>query len=170
MDAMQLLFIVVAAATLGAALMVVTTRNLMHAALWLIATLFGIAVFYVLLSAGFLAVAQVVIYIGAIATLMIFVVMMTRRLVQDIRRQVNRGWWLAAILSITLFGGLSWMLSAWDGFFTQAAALPQGADPLVDLGQALVSPNAFILPFELASVLLLAAMIGAIMVAWERGR
>ncbi len=170
MDALQLLFIVVAAATLGAAFMVVTTRNLMHAALWLIAALFGIAIFYVLLNAGFLAVAQVVIYIGAIATLMIFVVMMTRRLVQDNRRQVNQGWWLAAILSIALFGGLAWMLSGWDGFFTQPAALPQGIDPLIVLGQALVSPNAFILPFELASVLLLAAMIGAILIAWERGK
>jgi NADH-quinone oxidoreductase subunit J len=170
MDAMQILFILVAAATLGTALMVVIVRNMMHAALWLIATLFGVAVFYVLLSAGFLAIAQVVIYIGAIATLMIFVVMMTRRIVQQNIPQTSSNWWLVMVLSLVLFGGLTWMLSAWEGFSTLAPPLPQDANPLVDLGQALVSPNAFILPFELASVLLLAAMIGAIMIAWERGK
>lgn len=170
MDAVQILFIIIAVVTLGAALMVVTTRNMMHAALWLIATLFGVAVFYALLNASFLAVAQVVIYIGAIATLMIFVVMMTRRIVQENIRQVNKNWWLAAVVSLVLFGGLAWMLSAWDGFWMQAQPLAQSANPLVDLGQALVSPNAYILPFELASVLLLAALVGAIMIAWERGR
>ncbi len=168
MDIMQIIFILLAAVTLGAALLVVTARNIMHAALWLIAALFGIAVFYVLLSAGFLAVAQVVIYIGAIATLMIFVVMMTRRIVKDQGAQLNRNWWLAALVSLLLFAGLSWLLSSWSGFSAQAPALPANANPLVDLGQALVSPNAYILPFELASVLLLAALIGAIMIAWER--
>ncbi len=170
MDAVQILFIIIAIVTLGAALMVVTTRNMMHAALWLIVTLFGVAVFYVMLNASFLAVAQVVIYIGAIATLMIFVVMMTRHIVQVNIQQVNKSWWLAAVVAVLLFGSLAWMLSAWDGFWSQAPALADGANPLVDLGQALVSPNAYILPFELASVLLLAALVGAIMIAWERGR
>jgi NADH-quinone oxidoreductase subunit J len=168
MDAAQILFVIVAIVTLGAALMVVTARNIMHAALWLIATLFGVAVFYALLNAAFLAVAQVVIYIGAIATLMIFVVMMTRHIVQENIRQVNKGWWLAALVSVVLFAGLAWMLSGWEGFWTQVQPLAPGADPLVALGQALVSPNAFVLPFELASVLLLAALIGAIMIAWEK--
>jgi NADH-quinone oxidoreductase subunit J len=170
MDAVQIIFILVAAATLGAALMVVTARNMMHAALWLIATLFGVAVFYALLSASFLAIAQVVIYIGAIATLMIFVVMMTNRITQGNIHRMNKSWWLAAVLAVVLFGGLAWMLSTWEGFSTLAPAMPANANPLVDLGQALVSPNAFILPFELASVLLLAALVGAIMIAWERGR
>jgi len=122
------------------------------------------------LNAAFLAVAQVVIYIGAIATLMIFVVMMTRHIMQENIRQATKNWWVAAVISVALFGGLAWMLSAWDGFWAQAQPLAQGANPLVDLGQALVSPNAYILPFELASVLLLAAMVGAITIAWERGK
>ena len=75
----QIVFILVAILTLGSALMVVTTRNLVHAALWLVVALFGVAVFFVLLHAGFLAVAQVVIYIGAIAILTIFTIMLTRR-------------------------------------------------------------------------------------------
>ena len=67
MTFIQLFFIFAAAATLGAALLVVTSRNLIHAALWLIVSLFGVAVFFVILNAGFLAMVQVVVYIGAIA-------------------------------------------------------------------------------------------------------
>ncbi len=168
MTAIQILFILVAAITLGAALLVVTTRNLMHAALWLILSLFGVAIFYVLLSAPFLAVAQVVVYIGAIAILMIFVVMMTRHLVIDSTPQVNSGWWLPAVISLVLFGGLGWMLSSWYGFSTPLPDLPAGIDLLQKLGIALVDPNAYALPFEVASVLLLAALIGAVMIAWDR--
>jgi hypothetical protein len=79
MSVMQLIFIIIAAISLGGALMVVTTRNLVHAALWLILTLFGVAVLFVLLNAGFLAIVQVVVYIGAIAILMIFAIMLTRQ-------------------------------------------------------------------------------------------
>ncbi len=168
MTALQILFIFVAVVTLGSALLVVTTRNLMHAAFWLILSLFGVAVYYVLLSAPFLAVAQVVIYIGAIAILMIFGVMMTRRLMKDSGAQVTSNWWIAAVVSLGLFSGLGWMLASWYGFSTPLADLPAGIDPLQQLGVALVSPNGFVLPFELASILLLAALVGAIMIAWDR--
>ncbi len=63
----QILFIIIAGITLGCALMVVTSRNLVHSALWLVAALFGVAIVFAILQAGFLAVVQVVIYIGAIA-------------------------------------------------------------------------------------------------------
>ena len=88
----QIVFILVAILTLGAALMVVTTRNLVHAALWLVVALFGVAVFFVLLHAGFLAVAQVVIYIGAIAILMIFTIMLTRRVAKMSDTQLSSNW------------------------------------------------------------------------------
>ena len=168
MTAIQILFILVAAVTLGAALMVVTTRNLVHAALWLIVSLFGVAVFFVLLHAGFLAVAQVVIYIGAISILLIFGIMLTRRIAEDVGPQLNSNWILAAIVSLVLFGGLVWILGSWPEIGALPPELASGADPLRQLGQALVSPNYYVLPFELASVLLLAALIGSIMVAWDR--
>jgi NADH-quinone oxidoreductase subunit J len=168
MTVMQLIFIIVAAATLGAAFMVVITNNLVHAALWLIVSLFGVAIFYVLLSAGFLAVAQVVIYIGAIAILLIFAIMLTRRIAEDTGPQVNSGWGWASLISLVLFNGLVWMLGSWEGTYTPRPELPAGIDPLRQLGEALVSPSHYVLPFEVASVLLLAALIGSIMVAWER--
>ena len=164
----QIIFILVAAASLGAALMVVITNNLVHATLWLIVSLFGVAVFYVLLNAGFLAVAQVVIYIGAIAILLIFAIMLTRRIAEDTGPQVTSGWGWAAVISLVLFSSLAWMLSSWGGFSTARPELPAGIDPLRQLGEALVSPDRYVLPFEVASVLLLAALIGSIMVAWER--
>ena len=166
MTPVQIIFIVTAILTLGSALLVVTTRNLVHAALWLIVTLFGVAVYYVMLNAGFLAVAQIVIYIGAIAILVIFAVMMTRRIVGGSGPQVNKIWWLAALLAAVVFASLVGVLSTWSGFTTPAPE--PAADPLVMLGKSLVDPQAYLLPFELASVLLLAALVGAIMIAWIR--
>ncbi len=165
---MQIIFLIVAVVTLGSAVMVVTVRNLVHAALWLILTLFGVAVTFALLNAPFFTVVEVVIYIGAISILMIFAIMLTRRSMQETGRSVNPGWWLAAFLSLVLFAGLLWMFSTWDGFSTTLPDLPAGVDQVRELGIALVSPNMYVLPFEVASVLLLAALIGAIVVAWER--
>lgn len=167
MDAAQILFLIVAAVTLGAAVMVVTSRNLIYSALWLVLALFGIAVFYAILSAGFLAVAQVVIYIGAIAILIVFAVMMTRRVMSADRPMLNSNWWIAALIAILLLVALGYMFSQWDGFFTQVqpVTIP---DTVTELGAALVDPARFVLPFELASVLLLAALIGSILIAWDK--
>lgn len=168
MTAIQLIFIIIAAITLGAAFMVVTARNLVHAALWLIVTLFGVASVFVMLNASFLAVAQVVIYIGAISILLIFAIMLTRRVAQDSGPQVNTNWIWGALVSILLFGGLVWVNSLWPGFRSTMPELSPGVDTLRQLGEALVSPNAYAIPFEIASVLLLAALVGAIIVAWDR--
>lgn len=168
MTPLQLIFLITAVAALGAAFMVVSSRNLVHAALWLILNLFGVAVLFVLLNAGFLAVAQVVIYIGAISILMIFAIMLTRRTAHEFGPQTNSSWPWAATIALALFGGLVWLLGSWGNFFTQAPGMSERADPLRDLGMALVSADYYVIPFEVASVLLTAALIGAIMVAWER--
>lgn len=169
MTAQQIIFMIVAAFTLGSGLMVVTTRNLvLHAALWLVATLFGVAVAYALLNANFIAVVQVVVYIGAIAILFIFAVMLTRKDMRDTGPQVNRNWWAGALVAALVFAGLAFLLSGWSGFQKTAADLPSGFDAVGLLGEALVSPEAFVLPFEVASVLLLAALVGAVYVAFNK--
>jgi len=168
MSAEQIIFLVVALFTLGSGFMVVTTGNLVHAALWLVSTLFGVAVIFALLSAGFLAVVQVVVYIGAIAILFIFAVMLTRKDMRDQGPQMNRGWWAGALISVLVFGGLLFLLQGWSGLSKTAAAIPSGFDAVAELGNALVSPNAFVLPFEVASVLLVAALVGAVYVAFNR--
>jgi NADH-quinone oxidoreductase subunit J len=168
MTGTQLVFIVIGLVTLIAALGVVTTRNMVHAALFLIVTLFGVAVMYVLLSAGFFAVVQVVIYIGAISILFIFAVMLTRNIGATDQSGFNRGWLLALFLSLVLFVGVFLALQPWSGFTTLAPPLANNAPTIQELGMALVSANGYVIPFEIASVLLVAAMVGAIYVAWGR--
>jgi len=162
MTGTQIIFLIVALFTLGSALMVVTTRNLIHAALWLVSTLFGVAVIYALLNAGFMAVVQVVVYIGAIA------VMFTRKDLRDNVSQMNKNWWAGAIVAVLTFAGLVFALQGWSGFSKTAAAVPPGFDAISQLGDQLTSPAAYVLPFEVASVLLLAALVGAVYVAFNK--
>jgi NADH-quinone oxidoreductase subunit J len=164
----KIIFLVVAFFALGSGLMVVTTRNLVHAALWLIATLFGVAVMFALLHASFLAVVQVVVYIGAIAILFIFAVMLTRKDMRDQGPQMNPNWWAGALIAVLVFAGLFLLLQGWNGFSKMASAYPADFDAISELGNALVSPNAYVLPFEVASVLLVAALVGAVYVAFNR--
>ena len=175
MSGLEILFIIFALATLFSALRVVTTPNIIHAALWLVGALFGVSLIFALLNAPYLAVVQVVVYIGAIAILMVFAIMLTRRSMEDSGPQKNVNWWLAALLSVILFVGLALIVlnsgTAEVGlpdFTDDAGKLLQQSDLIKQLGEQLVSPNAYILPFELASVLLLAALIGAIVVAWRK--
>ena len=168
MSGLEIIFLIVAFVTLFAALEVVSSPNLVHSALWLILTLFGVAVTFVLLSATFLAVVQVVVYIGAIAILMIFAIMLTRRVMQDTGTQLNKNYGVAAIFSGVLFVGLATiLLNSSTGRSLFMPSVPRN-DMVAELGIALVSPNAYLIPFEMASVLLLAALISAIVVAWKK--
>jgi len=166
-NASTVAFIVFALFSLGGALGVVTTRNLIHATLYLILSLFGAAGFFVLLSAPFLAAVQVLVYIGAIAILIVFAVMLTRSMTR-LRDLYNEQWVLSGIVAILLFGllAIGIVMPVWGQNGTQANIQP---DPVVvdtvDLGKALVDQNGYVLPFEVASLLLTAAMIGAIVIA-----
>jgi len=165
MTSLQIIFLVTAAALVFSSFMVVWARNLVHAALWLIVSLFTVAVLFVLLEAGFLAAVQVVLYIGAIAILIIFAIMLTRRVMQDTGSQTNRQWWLGALIAAALLAALYFTLSQ-VAYPLSTADAPD--DSLRTLGRALVDPNQYALPFEVASVLLLVALIGSIVVAGDR--
>ena len=102
LNAQTIAFFIFAILTLGGALGVVTSRNLIHGALYLIVSLFGGAGFFVLLSAPFIAVVQVLVYIGAIAILIIFAVMLTRSMT-TMRELFNRQWWMSALVGALLF-------------------------------------------------------------------
>jgi NADH-quinone oxidoreductase subunit J len=179
MTLQQIIFIVIAVVVLGSAILVVTTRNLFHAALFLVVSFFGVAGFYVLLEAGFFAAAQVLVYIGAISILFIFAVMLTRDVLTSQRG--NSQWQVSAVvagaifliaavllgpLSISIrgreFGNASWPL-AMDGNVVKAAP----ANFVGALGSGLVNLNQYGVPFLLSAVLLLVAMVGAIWVARE---
>lgn len=167
LNAQSIAFFIFSVLVLGGAIGVVTSRNLIHGALYLIVSLFGGAGFFVLLSAPFLAAVQVLVYIGAIAILIIFAVMLTRSMTQ-LRELVNAQWWLSAIVGIALFVllAVAVILPVWgvDGTNPNQPVSDDIAT-IQDLGVALVDGNQYVLPFEVASVLLTAAMIGAIVVA-----
>jgi NADH-quinone oxidoreductase subunit J len=169
MTPLQIVFLLVAAATLISALMVVSVRRMMHAALWLILTLFGVAVLFATLENGFFTVIQVIVYIGAIAILIIFAVMLTRPNEQSRGLQINRMTVISGLASLCVAGGLIFTLSGWQAFASARPPLAaENVDNVVALGQALVSPDAYALPFEVASILLVGALVGAIYVANEQ--
>jgi NADH-quinone oxidoreductase subunit J len=164
----RIIFLLFALLIVVSAVLVVTTRRLIHAALWLVSSLFGVALLFAFLQAGFLAVVQVVVYIGAIAILFIFAVMLTGREQAERGARARSGWWIAAILAMLVMGGLIFLVLQQPDINRTAAAIPAGVDTLRNLGSALVSPDAYVLPFEVASVLLLAALVGAVYVAVGR--
>jgi NADH:ubiquinone oxidoreductase subunit 6 (subunit J) len=166
-NAQTITFFLMSLFILGGGLGVVTTRNLIHGALYLILSLFGVAGYFVLLAAPFLAAVQVLVYIGAIAILIVFAVMLTRSMT-SLRETINRQWWLSAIVGVLLFGFLTVgvIVPVWgqgSAFITQP--ISETVASTTDLGVALVDGNGFVLPFEVASILLTAAMIGAIVIA-----
>jgi NADH-quinone oxidoreductase subunit J len=166
MTPLQIIFLLVGAVTLVSAIMVSVSPRMVHAALWLILALAGIAALFVLLNAGFLAVVQVAIYIDAIAILIIIVVMLTQRSMGESETQLNRTWWLGALAALLLFGSLLVLFTQAPSLTSEALPLTADAETILeDLGRSLVDVDRYILPFEVASILLLAALIGSIMVA-----
>jgi NADH:ubiquinone oxidoreductase subunit 6 (subunit J) len=161
----HVLFVVFGAITLGSALLVVTRRNVFHAALFLILSFFGVAGLYVLLEAPFLAAVQLFIYVGGIAILIIFAIMLTRDLMERNVPGVVSQWWAAALVMVGLCAVLVWMA------FSHDWATPPGPVPdntIAILGRALVDPRGMVLPFEVASVLLVVALVGAMTIARRR--
>lgn len=166
----QVAFILVSLLTIGTGIVVVTNRNLFHAALAMMASFLGVAGLYILLDAGFLAAAQLLVYIGAISILIIFAIMLTRRMMQAREAPFNSQSWLGLITAVGTFALLAaviirwWDLERFPGRPDVPDTVLQGA--VVSLGEAFVSPNGYVVPFIMASVLLLAALIGAIYIAW----
>jgi NADH-quinone oxidoreductase subunit J len=156
-------FAVFTVITLGGAIGVVANRNLVRGAVWLMISLFGVAGYLVLLSAPFLAAVQVLVYIGAIGILITFAVMLTRSMT-NIRERFNEQWWLGAGAAIGLFLFLFVAVigPVWGETDEPTSEIVATTS---DLGVALVSGNQYVLPFEVASLLLTAAMIGAIVIA-----
>ena len=100
MSVLQIIFILIAAVTLFSATMVVIVRKMMHAALWLVLALFGVAMIFATLQASYFAVIQVLVYIGAIAILIIFSIMLTQRVLETAGEQLVRNWWLPALVAL----------------------------------------------------------------------
>jgi NADH-quinone oxidoreductase subunit J len=160
---LSFVFIVLSIITLGAALAVVTSKNLFHSALFLVLSFVGVAGLYILLGAGFLAAVQILVYVGAISILIIFAIMLTRRLMAKDLMQRNAQWGISGLVALLLFAVLGFVLLRVNWPVVEAVVPDES---ISILGQELMST--YVLPFEVASVLLLVALVGSIIIAREK--
>ena len=164
----QATFDYLAAASVASALLAVTRKNPVHSMLWVLALFMHVAGIFLLLGAEFLAAVQVIVYAGAILIFYLFVLMLLDLPGEVARQRFGRHWPLAVLAGLS-FAALAWFARVGAGL-APAVDREAGGGPshgtLAEMGAALFGP--FALPFEVASLVLLAAIIGAVVVARRR--
>ena len=160
MIAQNLIFGVLSVVMGLAALRVVTTQNVVHAALYLVVVLGGVAGIFILLAAEFAAITQVLVYIGAIVVLFLFGLMLTKAPLGRTSNLDNDQKLLGGIVALMLFGVLAW---AQIDAFGQIVVDPERVGTSAMVGDSIFIR--YLIPFEVISVLLLAALVGAVVIA-----
>jgi NADH-quinone oxidoreductase subunit J len=155
-------FAVIAIFTVAAALAAATLRQLMHAALSFAVASVGVAALFFLLGAEFVGLALVFIYIGAVAVLIVFTILLTRRDIGKVRG-FN---WAGAIVAVAVFGGLTWSILKTPSFAIVAPHMP--ALTVKRIGAALMTT--YVWPLQCVGLLLTAALIGALILVLEEKR
>jgi NADH-quinone oxidoreductase subunit J len=166
MVAQSIFFYAIAAVMVGAAVVVVTNKNVVRSALALIVVFAGVAAQFVILAAEFVATTQVLVYIGAIMVLMLFGIMLTRSKIGRDPESTNEHWWVGLITAVLLAGVMGYALS--DYFGDDPLPADRRLETVNGSNTATVSDAIFsqyLIPFEVISVLLLAALVGAIVIA-----
>jgi NADH-quinone oxidoreductase subunit J len=155
-------FISIAVLTLAAALAAATLPKLMHAALSFAVAFIGVAAFFFLLGAEFVGLVQVFVYIGAVAVLVVFTILLTRR---DAEKE--RGFnWTGVVVAIAVFGGLLWAISKTPSL----SILPPQISPLTvkQIGEVLMTD--YVWPLQCVGLVLTVALLGALILALEEKR
>ena len=155
-------FLVIAIITLSGAFAAATLRKLIHAALCLVIAFVGVAAFFFLLGAEFVGLVQVFVYVGAVAVLIVFTILLTRREVNG-TRGIN---WSGAIVALAVFGGLLWTILK-----TKSLAIPAPQiEPLTvkRIGEVLMTD--YVWPLQCVGLVLTAALIGALVLVMEEKR
>jgi NADH-quinone oxidoreductase subunit J len=161
MDIYTILFYFFAAITLGSACIVVFSRNIVRAAFALLFAFFGVAGIYIFLFADFIAVTQLLIYVGGIMVLILFGVMLTSHQINVDAKTGTIQTLPAILIAASLGGGLVWIF--WRTDWKLNPRLPAVETTASKIGELLLTT--YLLPFEVASVVLLVALIGAAMIA-----
>ena len=167
MDFYQITFYLLATMIIVSALMVITRRNPVHSAIFLVITLLGVAMIFLQLHAEFIAAVQIIVYIGGIMVLFLFVIMLVSVDVSVRQVRFNRQWIVGVVMSmalLVLFGGA--ILKGKNLFLLPNAPADVFKDNVEQIGVSLFQN--YMLPFELASILLLVAMIGAVLMGKRR--
>jgi len=158
-------FFTLSAIALISAVMVITRRNAVHSVIWLIVTLFSVAGLFLMLHAQFLFAVQIILYVGGIMVLFLFVIMLVNLDVSIKQAQFSRQWQVALVTSVVLLAELGYGVYQGRQAFplAQAAANPIPMRNTEAVGLALYQD--YMLPVEIASILLLVAMVGAVVMA-----
>jgi NADH-quinone oxidoreductase subunit J len=167
----QALFYLFAALAVAGAVLTVTARNVVHSAIYLITSLLATAGIFLLLQAQFLFAVQIILYVGGIMVLFIFVIMLVNLEVALHQMRFNRQKWVAGLLALVLaaqIGLAIWYTRGGGGGFDQPLSTAGGlrAHNTEQIGERLFGQ--YMVPFEVASVLLLVAMIGAVVMGKKR--
>jgi len=164
-----ILFYTFAAIAVVSAIFVITSHNVVHSAAFLGATLFGVAGIFLTLHAEFLAGVQVIVYVGGVLVLFVFVIMLISVERAEHERQFNRQWTIALITSAILIAEIVWGLFRGKDTFVLPPVVQRATGPVGNseqVGTALYT--SYLLPFEIASILLLVAIVGAVVLAKRR--
>jgi NADH-quinone oxidoreductase subunit J len=157
--ATEILFLLFAAVAVGSALLSMTTKQLVHSALWLVVTLGSVAGCFVLMTAEFVAWVQVLVYVGSVVVLVIFALMLTRQQ-STVSAEVTGNRWAAGLLGLVAAVGLgATVVSGFHGERIEGRRIGTARS----IGDALF--HDWVLPFEILSGVLLAALIGAIVIS-----
>jgi NADH-quinone oxidoreductase subunit J len=173
MDFATLVFWIFAVILVGSALMVVCMRNIVHSALALIVLFAMASGIYVLLNAEFIAIVQILIYAGAVTILILFALMLTRIQGQQRTNPTNKLWPIAVLICVVLCASIIYAVVGSQHLIGQtngpAGQAPAAPNNVVAIGQLLYSPTtySYVLPFEIASLVLLVAIVGAIIIGRE---
>jgi NADH-quinone oxidoreductase subunit J len=163
------IFYYMAVASVASAVLAVTRKNPVHSMLWVLALFMHVAGIFLLLNAEFLAAVQVIVYAGAILIFYLFVVMLLDLPSEEHQARFGRHWPVAALVAAT-FAVLAWPttlpIDSTERTAEVAAAEESSKGNLHEMGEALFGP--FALPFEIASLVLLAAIVGAVVLAKKR--
>jgi NADH:ubiquinone oxidoreductase subunit 6 (subunit J) len=154
-------FAIIAALTLASAVAAMSLRNLVHCALMLMVTLSGIAAFYLQLNAQFVGFAQILIYIGAVAILIVIAILLTRGSEPPPQSIFSPGWIVGVAIAATVFGLLSAMVLSSRALTHKVTPRPEAT--VRQIGDQLMGK--FVLPLEVVGLLLTAALIGAVLIA-----
>jgi NADH:ubiquinone oxidoreductase subunit 6 (subunit J) len=159
---MTLPFAIIAALTIASAVAAMTLRNLVHCALSLTVTFAGLAAFYLQLDAQFVGFAQILVYIGAVAILIVFAVLLTRGSEPPLRSIFSSGAAVGLAIAVVVFGVLARMILS--SRLAEPREIPRTPEATVlQIGDQLMSK--YVLPLEVVGVLLTAALIGAVIIA-----
>ena len=164
-----ILFYTLAAILVTFAVFTITARNPVRSAVYLISALLAIAGLFLLLQAEFVAAVQILVYVGGIMVLVLFVILLVSVDRMQAERRASRQWKTAVVLAVTLAVELAFLLARGAEWFEPATAAPliEGRTANTEsVGELLYT--AYLLPFEIASVLLLVAMVGAVVLAKKR--